>query len=291
MTQPNAPQYPHMLRTANCRWWHPLGGTALLLLVWFVPVAMVAQVLPTDPDRSDTAAGVAAASLILALLLPAAFVAAMLVHRIRPAQLLSATGRPRVGMLAVAAAVATPAFVPMMLAKTAGYADEADSAGWVGWQAFLPLFLVIVLVFPFQAAAEEVLFRGYLTQAIAIWTRRALPAVAASSLMFVGVHRVHDLWSFADYFFFALAMCWLTWRTGGLEAAIAVHIAYNLLLGLALAATGQVGALTTGRDCGVLGSLTSIGGTVLVVLALSRCAAPRSPVAAPIDTEREAAYR
>lgn len=268
--------YPYLLRVANTRWWLPLAGLAVLVLVWGIPATVLVQILSTvfgaDADRMSTAADVTAVGLQIALLIPGAVAAVVLVHRMRPGVLLSASGRPRAGLFVVGVAVATPAFIPMVLAKRAEFAAEPDpiagTAGWIGWQAFLPLFAAIVLVLPFQAAAEEIVFRGYLTQAVATWTRRVWPAALASSLMFVAVHPIHDAWSFADKLFFGLAMFWLTWRTGGLEAAIALHVVYNLLLVVAVAADGRITEMLKDSRTDALGGLTSMGGTAVAVATL-----------------------
>ena len=268
--------YPYLLRVANTRWWHPLAGTAVLVLVWGIPAAVLVRILSAvfgaDVDRLSTAADLTAVGLQIALLIPGAVAAVVLVHRMRPGVLLSASGRPRAGLFIVGVAVATPAFIPMMLAKTAEFSAQPDpsagASGWIGWQAFLPLLAAIVLVLPFQAAAEEIVFRGYVTQAVATWTRRIWPAALASSLMFVAVHPIHDAWSFADKLFFGLAMFWLTWRTGGLEAAIALHVVYNLLLVLAVAADGRLTAMLKDSGTDALGALTSMGGTAVAVATL-----------------------
>lgn len=275
-TPTTAVEYPYLLRTPHTRWWHPVAGAAVLLVGWAILAGVLTSLLSTaggaDVERGTSALDVATVGLTIAVGLPAAVVAVVLVHRRHPGVLVSVTRRPRAGLFVVAAAVAMAAFVPMMLAKTAAFDAGPDSTGgavgWVGWQAFLPLFAAVVLVFPLQAAAEEVVFRGYLTQALATWTHRVWPAALASSLMFVAIHPTQDAWIFADRLFFALALCWLTWRTGGLEAAIAVHVAYNLLLGLAVAATGRMDAMVHASRSDALGSLTSMAGTALVVLTI-----------------------
>jgi membrane protease YdiL (CAAX protease family) len=292
-----AAEYPHLLRTAGTRWWHPLAGLAVLVVGWAIPAGVLTRLLSAvggaDVNRGNSAIDVTAVGLSIALLIPGAVAAVVLVHRARPGVLLSGPRRPRAVLFAVGVAVATPAFVPMVLAKTAAFDAVPDptggAAGWVGWPAFLPLFAAIVLVFPFQSAAEEIVFRGYLPQAIASWTHRAWPAAVTSSLMFVAIHNTHDVWTFADRFFFGLALCWLTWRTGGLEAAIALHVTYNVLLGLAVAATGRMGALVNASRSDALGTLTSMAGTALAVLTLAWWA-ERRQVAVRTVPEGEAVY-
>jgi hypothetical protein len=90
-------------------------------------------------------------------------------------------------------------------------------------------FVVAILVTsPIQAAAEEVLFRGYVMQALGLVWRREWFAVVGSALLFALFHGTQNLPLFFHRFFFGLIMGALVWRTGGLEASIGAHIANNL---------------------------------------------------------------
>ena len=106
------------------------------------------------------------------------------------------------------------------------------------------LLAVILLTTPLQAAAEEVGFRGYLTQAVSSWFARPALGIAAgvavSSTCFALAHGVQDAWLFGDRFAFALVASWLAWRTGGLEASVALHVMNNLV---SLAFTASTGSL------------------------------------------------
>jgi membrane protease YdiL (CAAX protease family) len=115
--------------------------------------------------------------------------------------------------------------------------------------------LVVLLLTPLQAAGEEYLFRGYLTQAFGslVWGRRAsqVLAVLGPALIFALFHGFsQDAPVFFDRFAFGVVAGILVIRTGGLEAAIAMHVLNNFLaFGLALA----FGDLTT--------ALTATGGS------------------------------
>ena len=64
--------------------------------------------------------------------------------------------------------------------------------------------------------------------------------VAVSSTCFALAHGVQDAWLFGDRFAFALVASWLAWRTGGLEAPVALHVMNNLV---SLAFTASTGSL------------------------------------------------
>jgi membrane protease YdiL (CAAX protease family) len=57
----------------------------------------------------------------------------------------------------------------------------------------------------------------------------ALLAGAVSTTLFALAHGDQDPWLFADRFAFGLTASWLVWRTGGLEAGIAMHVVNNLV--------------------------------------------------------------
>ena len=102
-------------------------------------------------------------------------------------------------------------------------------------------FVVAILVTsPIQAAAEEVLFRGYVMQTLGLVWRREWFAVVGSALLFALFHGTQNLPLFFHRFCFGLIMGALAWRTGGLEASIGAHIANNLGAFLWAALTSSV---------------------------------------------------
>ena len=106
-------------------------------------------------------------------------------------------------------------------------------AGGAGWELphprVIPLALVAILVLvPLQSLAEEYAFRGLLMQVPGSWISAVWVPVLIQSLLFAAGHR----YSLAEQLGVAcmgLAMGVLTVRLGGLEAAIALHCANNLL--------------------------------------------------------------
>ncbi len=119
--------------------------------------------------------------------------------------------------------------------------------GNMAWQAAQPdwaIYLALILITsPLQAAAEEFFFRGYLQQAIGSLAGRSWVGVACSSLVFAIFHGDQNVALFAHRLGFGLIAGTLVWATGGLEAAIAVHVANNVFaFGYALF-TGGVATL------------------------------------------------
>lgn len=98
---------------------------------------------------------------------------------------------------------------------------------------FLILAPVSILLFGLQSTAEELVFRGYLTQAGQVWFRHAVPTALMTGLLFTLVHegvQVRAVWEQrAEIMTIALFLSWMTVRLGRLEAAMGVHIINNVL--------------------------------------------------------------
>lgn len=123
---------------------------------------------------------------------------------------------------------------------------------------------VLIIVVPLQAAAEEYIFRGYFMQAIGRWLRHPAFAILLPVPLFVLGH-LYDPLGQAAVGIFAIAAGWLTWRTGGLEAAIALHVVNNLVAFLlSLAGQSDVNDSSPGWSS-LLFSLVLIGAYTAVV--------------------------
>lgn len=240
-------RYPQLLRTQRWRAWHPLAGLLLAgvtlassavvvilgVLVVAGPTGQGEDALGADSLSPETPIGLLANNLVLAMIMPAAALAMIVVHRRWPGWLVSVTGRVRWGLLgwcfALALAVVAAFFAVSFLLPAAAAAEETDRSA----ATLAGLLAVILLTTPLQAAAEEVGFRGYLNQAVASWFARpvagALVAGAVSAVLFALAHGTQDGWLFADRLAFGVVAAWLVWRTGGLEAAVALHVANNLV--------------------------------------------------------------
>jgi membrane protease YdiL (CAAX protease family) len=85
---------------------------------------------------------------------------------------------------------------------------------------------------PFQCAAEEYVFRGFLLQTVSAWARPAWVTVAAQVPVFAAGHD-YGWKGLPDVSVFALVTAWLTVRGGGLESGIVLHAVNNLATFLA----------------------------------------------------------
>ncbi|WP_240483577.1 CPBP family intramembrane glutamic endopeptidase [Streptomyces pathocidini] len=219
----------------------------------------IAAVVETDPPPADSEqiftnplANLTALLIGLAASIPAVWFVVRWVGR-RPAGTLSSvTGRLRLGWLGRCSAIAF-ALMAVQLGLLLAWTSDTDTGaalerGFPGWPALLLSLAVLCAVVPFQAAAEEYVFRGWMVQLIGRVVRSPWPGTVLASLLFALAHGLGESSGFALLFYSALWWGWLVIRTGGLEAVIALHTANNLL-GLVLAAAfGELADSGTAAD-------------------------------------------
>lgn len=202
----------------------------------------------------ETPWGMLAAHLALASLIPLSLALVALVHRTRPRWLLSVKPGLRWGYLLGCAGVAL-VVLNLVLWASAGFTVPPirPQEGYWGFLA------VILITAPFQAAGEEFFFRGYLIQAVGSIARNPWLPILVSALIFAAFHGTQNLPLFLDRFGFGVLAGVLVARTGGLEAAIAIHVVNNILAfsyaGLVssiaqIMAVQQVGWVDLARDLG-----------------------------------------
>ncbi len=167
--------------------------------------------------------GLVAGHLGLAMLIPIALGLVKYLHRTPPAWLISVAPGMRwrylVGSFVLAAVGLNVVLWVTRIGTPTQWTVPDNAAIWL---------LVIVLFSPFQAAAEEFFFRGYLMQALGATTRWTWFPIVGSALIFAGMHGTQNLWLFIDRLAFGLLAGLLVVLTGGLEAGIAAHVANNL---------------------------------------------------------------
>ncbi|WP_157431620.1 CPBP family intramembrane glutamic endopeptidase [Actinomadura hibisca] len=271
--EPGRP-FHQMARTAAHRWWRPLVGTLAILaaglglmmvlmivgtIVQFAVTGEAAEPADGEPMFGSVNAELAFNLAGLAVFLPLVLLAAWGIQRRRPGTLSSVTGRLRWRWLLVCAGLAVlfciAGFGASLLASMV-VDDPADEAQhWVGWGEFLLPAAIILLLVPFQASAEEYMFRGWILQGVGACTlensrgrfgramsrafRTPWPGMVVGAALFTSGHG-YTGWGVLDIFAFGVIAAWITVRSGGLEAAIALHVFNNLMAFLLPAAVGRL---------------------------------------------------
>lgn len=153
------------------------------------------------------------------------------VMRPRPTGLIwSVTGRIRWKYLFITLGVAAAIYLviqvglSLLLSALAPQEQGLEFEPQPWWWLSLILMLLIV---PIQCTAEEVVFRGYLAQMLGRWLRHPLFAILLPVPLFMLGH-LYDIWGQLSVGMMALVAGWVVWRTGGLEAAIALHVVNNI---------------------------------------------------------------
>lgn len=283
------------------RWWRMLLTGLLgiafyvaILLVVLVPLGIASVLIPQwgaelqillgtmaffDLDRPWL---LVALVLPLILMIPALLLASRVVEGRGVGLLSSVTGRLRFDWLGKSLLLALGVFaVYFAVSLGVSAATGADITPDFSHPNLWIMVLLVLLLIPFQAAAEEYVFRGYLMQLVGGWLRHPAFAILLPVPLFVLGHG-YDVWGAASVGVFAIVAAWLCWRTGGLEAAISLHIVNNVLIFL-FGSVGMVDAnATSGTPIDLLGSIVAM---VVYALLADRWARRRGVVrtaAAPV---------
>lgn len=273
--------YPQVLRTEGYAWWRSLLGALVGLSLFGLLTAVVSQLIvrlvwtitqPVDYRTYYTQAfaferpvGMVASNLGIITLIPISLVLMLVVHQVRPRWLFSVRPgiRWRYLLVCLGVAVATIGGVQAVSSVVEGVPGFAMQEGF--W-AFL---VVIVLLSPLQAAAEEIFFRGYLLQALGSVVARPWFGVVGSALVFALMHGTQNLPLFCNRLAFGLLAGLLVWRVGGIEAGIAAHVINNVVAYVYAGLTTSFAALKAVRELTWTASAIQVAGfAVFVLLAL-----------------------
>lgn len=241
--------YPLMLRTWTYDAWRPIVGILLLIAgaMVLVPILLLpvlaAAVAIQDGGLSAanfeaalsvervTPASMLYLNLTLASATLVVFFIMRVVHRLRPRWSSSVRPGLRWKFLLACFGLSVVAMMAMLVVALFLPSDPADLDSQVNeiTGTIIALGVVILLTTPLQAIGEEYAFRGYLLQAFGSLSRSPVFAIVLTSLLFALMHGAQNVPLFADRFIFGLMAGFVVWRTGGLEAGIALHIVNNLV--------------------------------------------------------------
>ncbi len=227
-----------------------IGGTFAVLYLWgALETARLGdtggalhRVAGAEPGGSP--AIVAVMLLTFAGIWPGVMLAVRLLHRQSFRSLFAPERRVRTGdfakgLLIAAAFTAASVSVSLLLVRPDG--SGLPLPAWLA--ALLPIAALIFV----QATAEELMFRGYLLQQLALRSRNPLVWAVLPSALFGALHYSGGLAGGAGLlyvgttFLMGLSLAALVWRTGSLWASIGLHLGFNVI-GLTL--VGSEGVLS-----------------------------------------------
>jgi membrane protease YdiL (CAAX protease family) len=271
---------------ARWRWWRPLVALAFLAgwylvsqiviaVAYFVPILRAQGADGLIQLQNDLASGaldptdpvVLSMSLVSLVVLLPGILLAVKIARIGPAGILSSTRfrvrwawtawclLPTLVIAAIMFVVQTGLFWgDGRITLDGGFAWNHDVIGQstVSLGTLTLTIALVVLLVPFQGAAEEYIFRGFLMQTVASWIPRrvgTIIAVAVSTVVFAVLHipNGYNVWGILDVGSFGLIAAIIVLRTGGLEATVLQH-AFNNIMIFVLQAPGWSGIDLTSSD-------------------------------------------
>jgi membrane protease YdiL (CAAX protease family) len=226
-----------------------LAATVVVTVAFLVYAAVAGQDPQDAADSLGTTGGVQPRTLLyllgsIAAAIPIMVAAHRLITGLSARWLVSVAGRFRWTWMLVTMGLALLGLgLNIVLSAVLPVGAVAETSGGPGLNDFtqesLRFLLVVVLLVPFQAAAEEYVFRGLMMQGCGSLTSNTrvsrVVAVVVPALVFALFHGAQSAPIFVDRFAFGLVAGVLAIGTGGIEAGIGFHVVNNwLAFGLAI---------------------------------------------------------
>ncbi len=233
--------YPFFYRTPRWAAWKPIVALLMAAVLGLLAMGVLPLVglLMDGIDLTEIAAtgqikigpwGFLGNNVGLALCIPVAMLTQWAVMGQRPRWMSSVEGGFRWGWFARCLTVVVPIWVVLTVVEFALTGLPPD----ISMRPYTALMIVgILLTTPLQCAGEEYLMRGLEQRLVASYFKAEtvgwVVATILSSLTFMALHGAGDPWLNLFYFSFGVAASWIGWKTGGLEASVAIHVVNNLL--------------------------------------------------------------
>ncbi|RUR03372.1 CPBP family intramembrane glutamic endopeptidase [Labedella endophytica] len=225
-------------RPGTARWWRPLAtlgvttGLALggfgIAIVVFAVATIILSWEPTEGLADPRNPGDVLLLLgFIAIGVPAVVLGSRWGGGMRGA-IHSVARRVRWGLLLRAASVVLPLYAVVLVGSFV-LAPPTDLSWPPADGRLLAVLAVVLLLTPLQCAAEEYAFRALPQQVLGIWLRSPLWGILLPVPLFMIGHG-YDWVGQIDLAVFAVCMGFLVWKSGGVELAIVVHTANNLVL-------------------------------------------------------------
>jgi len=244
---PHTERYLDLARQGRNQWWRYALGVAIITGSWLglgiLPYALLVEAETFSPLLDFVAVNFSIFTMLAGLV-----VTVKLVHRRTLLSLVTPGARVDWRRMGRGAAVWIGIAAAISLAEHVLFPERYYLS--FNAERFFPFLALVLLLTPFQAAAEELVFRGYLMQGLGLLTRRPALIAVASSLIFTAPHLMNPeaqqhgaLIMAANYFVIGMLLATIALRDGRLELAIGLHAVNNVFL--ALVANYEGSALMT----------------------------------------------
>jgi membrane protease YdiL (CAAX protease family) len=158
---------------------------------------------------------------------------AALLHRRRLTSYFTTAPRFRWRLLLLGLGLFAVTIGPLLLASAAldpkapGAPILAVSPDLAGRSIYAAMIVVLFLI---AAAAEELVFRGWLLKILGAWFPDPRVVLVLSGLLFSAVHFDPNLDAFLVRLAMGVGLAWMTLRLGGIEFSIGAHAANNIMI-------------------------------------------------------------
>jgi uncharacterized protein len=192
---------------------------------------------------------------------------------------LTMAAKVRWRLLAAGLVLAAVAMAPLIVTeRLLAPADQMLPIAQItpSWSGRFVYGLSALLLIP-AAAAEELMFRGWLLRQVAAFTRRPAPLIGLTALMFSAAHFDFAPGAFLTRTLMGVGFAYMTLRLGGIEFSTGAHAANNILIVLFIEPlTFQPPAASSDLSGGaLLEDVVLVVGYVLITEAVVRIAALR----------------
>lgn len=224
-----------------------IAGTAVVLIAWVLIMLAGGTPMP-EAMKAVGQAGAGGSPKIIAIMLATfigvwagIFVVQKALHGVPFRSVFAANLRVHWGDLFKGILLSLAFTVPgaiISLSLTDAVRTDLDLGRWAVW--LLPLIALIFI----QATGEELIFRGYLLQQLANWSRSPAVWAGIPSILFGLMHFNPSLPDGGGYYYVlvtllsGLTLALLVWRAGNLWAATGLHLATNVMGLLVIGADG-----------------------------------------------------
>ena len=240
----------------------PWGFVLLIAVIIGFCSLVILSVAGTTPESSEFTSKIMGHSaftfgtLLLSFVFPLVFLllGSRLFHERTATSIVTAWRNIRWGRI-IAAALITVIVLGLFTAifHFSGISKVRLMFGEYPMSRFIGFALMSLLLIPFQSAAEELVFRGYLNQAFKRFIPNIWVVFIITSILFASMHLSNPeslssaekgafthILMMSGYFLFGFILCVIAYFEGGLEAVIGVHAANNIFAAVFVNYEGSV---------------------------------------------------